>query len=186
MVRLTHPHPHAVKTFSNWPTIPQLYVDGEFLGGCDIMVEMFEVSCGLNPPGSPPPSPPMIPVRARQRPTPTHPGLCPPPRSRASSRGPSTRPRPRSDSAFGFMRAAQGSLGGGERGRRVRVSAVLGASSRPKSPTSLRSNTPLALRSVARSLYFVTLLRTARPLSSHVPLPDPGLRLRPCPPSPPW
>mmetsp|Transcript_85212 Transcript_85212/g.241469 ORF Transcript_85212/g.241469 Transcript_85212/m.241469 type:complete len:158 (+) Transcript_85212:119-592(+) len=31
-----------VKTFSNWPTIPQLYVDGEFLGGCDIMVEMFE------------------------------------------------------------------------------------------------------------------------------------------------
>ena len=30
------------KTFSNWPTIPQLYVKGEFLGGCDIIREMFE------------------------------------------------------------------------------------------------------------------------------------------------
>ena len=32
----------GVKTFSDWPTIPQLYVRGEFIGGCDIMREMFE------------------------------------------------------------------------------------------------------------------------------------------------
>lgn len=32
----------GIKTFSNWPTIPQLYVKGEFLGGCDIVREMFE------------------------------------------------------------------------------------------------------------------------------------------------
>lgn len=32
----------GVKTFSSWPTIPQLYVEGEFLGGCDIVTEMFE------------------------------------------------------------------------------------------------------------------------------------------------
>ena len=32
----------GVKTFSDWPTIPQLYVKGEFVGGCDIMREMFQ------------------------------------------------------------------------------------------------------------------------------------------------
>jgi monothiol glutaredoxin len=32
----------GIKTFSNWPTIPQLYVKGEFVGGSDIMMEMFE------------------------------------------------------------------------------------------------------------------------------------------------
>jgi len=32
----------GVKTFSNWPTIPQLYVKGEFVGGCDIVTEMFQ------------------------------------------------------------------------------------------------------------------------------------------------
>ena len=32
----------GIKTFSNWPTIPQLYVKGEFLGGCDIIREMFQ------------------------------------------------------------------------------------------------------------------------------------------------
>jgi len=32
----------GVKVFSSWPTIPQLYVGGEFLGGCDIVTEMFE------------------------------------------------------------------------------------------------------------------------------------------------
>ena len=32
----------GVKSFSNWPTIPQLYVKGEFVGGCDIIREMFE------------------------------------------------------------------------------------------------------------------------------------------------
>lgn len=29
-----------VKEFSNWPTIPQVYIDGEFVGGCDIMIQM--------------------------------------------------------------------------------------------------------------------------------------------------
>ena len=32
----------GVKEFSNWPTIPQLYVKGEFVGGCDIIREMFQ------------------------------------------------------------------------------------------------------------------------------------------------
>ncbi len=32
----------AIKDFSDWPTIPQLYVKGEFVGGCDIVREMFE------------------------------------------------------------------------------------------------------------------------------------------------
>ncbi len=32
----------AIKQFSDWPTIPQLYVKGEFIGGCDIVREMFE------------------------------------------------------------------------------------------------------------------------------------------------
>ena len=32
----------GVKQFSNWPTIPQLYVNGEFVGGCDIITEMFQ------------------------------------------------------------------------------------------------------------------------------------------------
>ncbi|MFO1281169.1 MAG: Grx4 family monothiol glutaredoxin [Burkholderiales bacterium] len=31
----------GVKTYANWPTIPQLYVAGEFVGGCDIMREMY-------------------------------------------------------------------------------------------------------------------------------------------------
>lgn len=30
----------GIKEFSNWPTLPQLYVDGKFVGGCDICVEM--------------------------------------------------------------------------------------------------------------------------------------------------
>jgi monothiol glutaredoxin len=32
----------GIKAYSDWPTIPQLYVKGEFLGGSDIMMEMFE------------------------------------------------------------------------------------------------------------------------------------------------
>ncbi len=32
----------GIKSFSNWPTIPQLYVKGEFIGGCDIVREMFQ------------------------------------------------------------------------------------------------------------------------------------------------
>ena len=33
---------NAIKDYSDWPTIPQLYVKGEFVGGSDIMMEMFE------------------------------------------------------------------------------------------------------------------------------------------------
>ena len=32
----------AIKEYSNWPTIPQLYIKGNFMGGCDIIKEMFE------------------------------------------------------------------------------------------------------------------------------------------------
>ncbi len=32
----------GIKGFANWPTIPQLYVKGEFVGGCDIVTEMFQ------------------------------------------------------------------------------------------------------------------------------------------------
>jgi len=33
---------HGIKDYANWPTIPQLYVNGEFVGGCDIMRELYE------------------------------------------------------------------------------------------------------------------------------------------------
>ena len=33
---------HGIKEFANWPTIPQLYVRGKFVGGCDIVREMYE------------------------------------------------------------------------------------------------------------------------------------------------
>ena len=33
---------NGIKDFTNWPTIPQLYVKGEFVGGCDIIREMYE------------------------------------------------------------------------------------------------------------------------------------------------
>ena len=33
---------NGIKEYSDWPTIPQLYVKGEFIGGCDIVKEMFE------------------------------------------------------------------------------------------------------------------------------------------------
>ena len=33
---------NGIKDFTNWPTIPQLYVKGEFVGGCDIIREMFQ------------------------------------------------------------------------------------------------------------------------------------------------
>lgn len=40
---LEHPEiRQGIKEFSNWPTIPQLYVKGEFIGGSDIMSEMYE------------------------------------------------------------------------------------------------------------------------------------------------
>ena len=39
---------NGIKTFSDWPTIPQLYVKGEFIGGCDIVKEMFEKKNFIN------------------------------------------------------------------------------------------------------------------------------------------
>lgn len=33
----------GIKTFTNWPTIPQLYIQGEFVGGCDIVREMYQM-----------------------------------------------------------------------------------------------------------------------------------------------
>ena len=40
---LEHPEIRAsIKEYSSWPTVPQLYVDGEFQGGCDIVREMYE------------------------------------------------------------------------------------------------------------------------------------------------
>ncbi len=49
----------GIKSFSDWPTIPQLYVKGEFVGGSDIMIEMYEAGelhqlmaeSGLSPAG---------------------------------------------------------------------------------------------------------------------------------------
>ena len=32
----------GIKEFSDWPTIPQIYIKGEFIGGCDIVKEMYE------------------------------------------------------------------------------------------------------------------------------------------------
>lgn len=32
----------GIKEFSNWPTIPQVYIDGKFVGGCDIVMDMFQ------------------------------------------------------------------------------------------------------------------------------------------------
>jgi monothiol glutaredoxin len=32
----------GVKEYANWPTVPQLYIDGEFVGGSDIMMEMYQ------------------------------------------------------------------------------------------------------------------------------------------------
>ena len=32
----------GIKEFSNWPTVPQLYIKGEFIGGCDIVTEMYQ------------------------------------------------------------------------------------------------------------------------------------------------
>lgn len=32
----------GIKEYSNWPTIPQVYINGEFIGGCDILIEMYQ------------------------------------------------------------------------------------------------------------------------------------------------
>lgn len=32
----------GIKDYSNWPTIPQVYISGEFIGGCDIMIELYQ------------------------------------------------------------------------------------------------------------------------------------------------
>jgi monothiol glutaredoxin len=33
---------NGIKEYSNWPTIPQCYIDGEFVGGCDLLIEMYQ------------------------------------------------------------------------------------------------------------------------------------------------
>jgi monothiol glutaredoxin len=33
---------HRIKQYSDWPTIPQLYIDGKFIGGCDIVIELHQ------------------------------------------------------------------------------------------------------------------------------------------------
>ena len=37
-----YPIREGIKKFSNWPTIPQIYYKGKFLGGCDIIIEMYQ------------------------------------------------------------------------------------------------------------------------------------------------
>ncbi len=54
----------GIKEFSNWPTIPQLYVKGEFVGGCDIVREMFESGAALATSCRPRASPRARPKRA--------------------------------------------------------------------------------------------------------------------------
>jgi monothiol glutaredoxin len=73
----------GIKGFSDWPTIPQLYVNGEFVGGCDIVREMFETG---EPPRAPTSSrPPAITVASipgagspppSSSPTPRRPDRC--------------------------------------------------------------------------------------------------------------
>jgi monothiol glutaredoxin len=51
-----------LSTVSNWPTIPQLFIDGEFVGGCDIVTEMYESgelqqALGADAPAEPAPEP---------------------------------------------------------------------------------------------------------------------------------
>ena len=51
----------GIKEFSSWPTIPQLYVKGEFIGGCDIVTELYETgelpgTFGIDPGSAPPPA----------------------------------------------------------------------------------------------------------------------------------
>jgi monothiol glutaredoxin len=51
----------GVKQYANWPTIPQLYIKGEFVGGCDIVTEMFqsgELASHLESAGVPVKTPP--------------------------------------------------------------------------------------------------------------------------------
>ncbi len=61
----------GIKAFSNWPTIPQLYVKGKFVGGCDIVTEMFEhgeleALLGVELPDVPPPAIHLSPSAARE------------------------------------------------------------------------------------------------------------------------
>lgn len=54
----------GIKEYSDWPTIPQLYVDKEFLGGCDIVTEMFEAGELQEKLGAPAPAPVAAPIVA--------------------------------------------------------------------------------------------------------------------------
>lgn len=38
----SHPFVPGIKDYSNWPTIPQVFINGEFVGGCDIMLQMHQ------------------------------------------------------------------------------------------------------------------------------------------------
>jgi monothiol glutaredoxin len=60
-----------LSTVSNWPTIPQLFIDGEFVGGCDIVTEMYEsgeLQQALGVEDTAPPEP--VPAPAPQEPAP--------------------------------------------------------------------------------------------------------------------
>ena len=61
----------GIKEYGNWPTIPQLYVDGELVGGCDIVMEMFNAGelhelFGLEPPDRTPPEIEVTPAAAEK------------------------------------------------------------------------------------------------------------------------
>jgi len=61
----------GIKEYGNWPTIPQLYVDGDLIGGCDIVMEMFNAGelhevFGLEPPDRTPPEIEMTPRAAEK------------------------------------------------------------------------------------------------------------------------
>ena len=58
-----------LSTLSNWPTIPQLFIDGELVGGCDIVTEMYESgelqqALGLQAPADPAPAPEVAPAES--------------------------------------------------------------------------------------------------------------------------
>src|SRR5690606_14608126 len=62
----------GIKDFSNWPTIPQAYVDGQFVGGSDILLEMYENGelqglLGVEPPKAAPTTAPKLTITAPAR-----------------------------------------------------------------------------------------------------------------------
>ena len=62
----------GIKAYGNWPTIPQLYIDGELVGGCDIVTEMFNSGelfkvLGVEPPDRTPPEITMSRARSQRK-----------------------------------------------------------------------------------------------------------------------